>query len=548
MLILTRRATAFVAVQPTEHGLFYDVGMWLHDHWSEIVAYMENPVNLMLLVVATLSVAVAGISATRLGAWCLYQVSKALDARPGVITVGFRRASLLDFVLNPPIRLSFVARCMHVAIIAPTRQGKTTIVVGWAKQDLKAGHTVFILQVGGDLGSKVRRVARELGVPVTYFNPLAKRGLNWNPLATGPGNDVERVAEQAAATLEAISVSSDPYYQSVNTGMLRRMIFAAEAYACSVGRDSDLLLVKRFLEDHEYLREALQVERVALGRQKVNLPSLDPSTCRWFEDIYFAWNAEQRQKNISGLYLLLDEMLGRNAVAAALSTDTEENTIDLTDALSRPGLVLIDIPAAKIGAVPSLALGLWVLQRFQLETLDRTGIHSPVAAYFDEIHALLGGPDTRAADSFAQWLPQVGKFRVAVHLAYQGFSMLPLKLRRIVDNNASNKFVSGRLSAEDARAAQELLGTVEEEVQEVRRTRASALSGPGQAVVTTKTVEKWRYSVEQIRKLGRGTWFFVSAEDGNLKDPVIIRTPKSEKRLLERLRRRLLTAWRRRRR
>ena len=523
LLIMVTNSLVILSKDP---NLFYNAGVWLRDHWTEVVAYVEDPVNLTLLGAAAILATIVMVSTTRLGAWCFYSIYQSLDSRPGVITAGRRRVGLLDLVLNPPARLSFAARCMHVQIVAPTRQGKTTLVLDWARQDFEQGHTVFALQVGGDLGEQMLRIAYEVGVPVSYFNPADPGSVKWNPVATGPGNDVEKVAEQAAATLEAVSVSSDPYYQSVNTGLLRRMIFAAEAYARSVGYDSDLILVKRLMEDDEYLREALQVDRDAGGRQRVNLPGLDPATRRWFENTYCAWNAEQRQRNTSGLYLLLDEMLGRDAVADALSPMPGEGALDLATALACPVLVLFDIPAAKIGAASSAALGLWALQRFQLETLDRVGSRVPLAAYFDEVHALLGGSDTRAANSFARWLPQVGKYGVAVHLAYQGFAMLALDLRRVVDNNASNKLISGRLSAEDARVAQELLGTAEEEVREVRRTHSLPLSGTGRAVVTEKKVEKWRYSVEQIRKLGRGKWFFVGVENGNLKDPSIIRIRK----------------------
>lgn len=518
--------TNLIVVLSKYPNLFYNAGVWLRSHWPEVVSSLEDPVNLTLLGAAAVVAIAVGVSTARLGAWFFYRTCRAFDSRPGVITVGRRRVGALDWVLNPPVRLSFVARCMHVQIVAPTRQGKTTLVLNWARQDFEEGHTVFVLQVGGDLGGQMLRIAYEVGVPVSYFNPADPGGIKWNPVATGPGNDVERVAEQAAATLETVSVSSDPYYQSVNTGMLRRMIFAAETYARSVGYNSDLILVKRFLEDDGYLREALQVDRDAGGGQRVNLPGLDLATRRWFENTYFAWNTEQRQRNASGLYLLFDEMLGRDTVVDALSPVAGEGALDLATALAHPGLVLFDIPAAKIGAAPSVALGLWALQRFQLETLDRVGPHVPLAAYFDEVHALLGGSDTRAANSFARWLPQVGKYGVAVHLAYQGFAMLTPDLRRVVDNNASNKLISGRLSAEDAHVAQELLGTVEKEEREVRRTHSPPFSGTSRAVTTTKKVEKWRYSVEQIRKLGRGKWFFVGVENGNLKDPSIIQISK----------------------
>lgn len=515
-------------------GPAYDAGVWLRDHWSEVLAYASDPVNLVLLgVAAVLSVAVGALF-IRFGAWGLYLVRQAFDARPGVIVVGRRRMGLWDVLLHPPVWLTFAARCMHVMVVAPTRGGKTRLLLSWIEQDLRAGRTVFVLGIGGDLGEEALAIARELELPTSYVNPADPGASKWNPLASGPGNAVDRVAEQFAATLEAVSISSDPYYRAVNTTMLRRMIYASEAYAKSLGLPSDLILVKRFLEDDGYLREALEVDRDTEGCLRVELKALDEATRRWFENIYLRWNLEQRQKNTSGLYLLLDEVLGRESVADALAPGPTEPQVDLTDALSRGGLVLIEVPAAKVGLVPALLVAVMALQWFQLQMLDRAR-RTPICAYLDELPALLGGADTRAAESFSQFIVQVGKYGVAVHVAFQGLRMLPEGLRHVLNQNASNKFFSGRQDIEDAREIQQLLGTVEGEVEETRTTRSSAFSGPAQVSVITRTVERWRYSIDQIRKLGRGKWFFIGVEQGNLKDPAIIWVPKPGKGLLERM-------------
>lgn len=535
------------ALSAGEYGTAYKVGAWLKDHWPEIFAYASDPTNLFLLGVAVVAATLAGGCLVRLGAWCFYRARQALDARAGVIAVGRRRMGPWDVLLDPPVWLAFAARCMHVMVVAPTRAGKTRLLLSLIEQDLRAGRTVFVLGIGGDLGEEALAMARELELDIGYVNPADPEASKWNPLATGPGNGVDRVAEQFAATLEAVSISSDPYYHAINVTMLRRMIYAAEAYARSLGFRSDLVLVKRFLEDDDYLQKALEIDRDAEGRLRVGLQAIDEATRRWFENTYLRWNLEQRQKNTSGLYLLLDEVLGRESVADALAPGPTEPQVDLTDALSSGGLVLIEVPAAKVGLVPALLVAVMALQRFQLETLARAR-RTPICAYFDELPALLGGADTRAAKSFSQYIVQVGKYGVAVHVAFQGLRMLPEELRHVLMQNASNKFFSGRQDVEDAREIQQLLGTVEEEVEETRRTRSSVFSGPDQVSVIARTVERWRYSVGQVRTLGRGKWFFVGVEDGNLKDPVIITASNMRgawrgasrrlKRLLRRIQRR----------
>ena len=56
------------------------------------------------------------------------------------------------------------------------------------------------------------------------------------------------------ATFEVVGASTNPYYRTVNHVVLRRLIYAAWAFATSVGYQPDFSLVKRFLEDEEYLQ------------------------------------------------------------------------------------------------------------------------------------------------------------------------------------------------------------------------------------------------------------------------------------------------------
>ena len=100
--------------------------------------------------------------------------------------------------------------------------------------------------------------------------------------------------------------------------------------------------------------------------------------------------------------------------------------------------------------------------------------------------------------------------------------MLQPNLQEIVSQNASNKFVSGRLAVEDAYEIQRMLGTKQKQVEEVRKS-ASALFGPGQISTTRRTIEVPRYSIEEIRRLSRGDWFFIGTKKGNLQDPEIMK-------------------------
>lgn len=503
-------------------GPAYEFGVWLRDHLDEILETVQSPKVWLLAMVGLLVVLLILAGIVRITAKTYYLLRLSLEIRAGAIVVGYRRNKPLDVLIDPPLRLSFPDRCMHTQVVAPTRQGKTSLMSSWLHQDLVEGHTVVVNEMAGDLGDKGGEAARDVGTPMSRFDPTNADTLKWNPLYAGSWLELESVAEQVVAAFEVVGASTNPYYRTVNHVVLRRMIYAGWAFATSVGHQPDFSLVKRFLEDEEYLRYALQIAQDGAGRPRVDLDNLDPTTRHWFAERYFRWNRDERENNTNGLYLTLDELLARQGVAEAIRAAPGEPRLDLRHALTQGGLIACSVREEKMGAVPSLLLTTLMQQHIQSVTLDRGGINSPLVLYLDEFSSLVGGSDTRAAESFGRWLPKVGKYGAAVVLGYQGFGMLQPDLQAVVAQNASNKFVSGRLAVEDAYEIQRILGTKQKQVEEVRKS-ASALFGPGQISTTRRSVEVPRYSIEEIRRLSRGDWFFVGTKNGNLQDPAVMK-------------------------
>lgn len=501
----------------------YEVGVWIREHWDEIYTTLTDPVIIAAGIAALVVLVAAVAGVVRLAAGGYHAAARAIEIRPGAITVGVRRTKPLDFLLAIPVRQGLADR-IHTEVVAPTRQAKTATLASWIEQDLEQGHTVTVIETAGDLGERSLEAAHDQSVPISRVDPSSPDTLGWNPLTAASSREVAVVAEHAVAALEVVGASTNPYYQAFNHVILRRMIHAGWALASSAGRQPDLPLIKRMVEDEEYLRHALRIDRDGAGRPRAGLENLDLTTRRWFEDRYLRWDREERERNTNGLYLALDELLSREEVAEALRWDPEKPCLDLRRALSQGGLILGSTSSAALGPVPAQMLAAWMLQTFMEKTLNRGGLNTPVIGYFDEFHGLLGGADTRAADSFAKYLPQVGKNGVAIVVAYQGLRMLPPNLRDVLAQNASNKFFSGRLSMDDAQAAQELLGRIETEQREVRQ-EGALLSGPRTTTVK-REVEAPRYSIERIRRLRRGYWHHIRAEAGNLKEPVVVKARK----------------------
>ena len=496
---------------------------WGRDVLPELLPYATDPMYIGVGAAAILGTLAAGTVGTNLalkhGGRALNTLGRKLDRRPGVIAVARRvDGGRVTRAAKPLVSLSFADRCMHVQVVAPTRQGKTSLILPWIEQDLRHHHTVIVIQTGGDLGSRALALADALGKPVHHLNPADPTTEKWNPLV-GERSTPADLAEQATATLEAISASNNVYYEKTNTVILRKLVLAAHAYARAHGIEPNLGIIWRWLESDERLMEDLQVQAHPGGAFSVGLETLDDRTRGWLANKYLRLSPKDREDRTAGLYNVLDDMLGRDVVEHVLTPDPGEATIDVEAASERGGLILCDVPAADVGDVPSMTLATWFLMRV-MQDLEKRKVRHPVCLYLDEMQLILGRANSRAAQRFERWITGIGKYGVAVHVLYQGFSQLSEPLQDVLENNATHKFFSGRLGDKDARKAQQIIGQTEVEVEDVRHTTGSG--GFGSVSVGTKTMLRPRKSIDEIKKLPRPCWHLQTATDGNLLDPMVV--------------------------
>ncbi len=496
---------------------------WGRETLPELLPYATDPTYIGIGAAAILGTLAVGTVGTNLalthGARALNTLGHKLDRRPGVVAVGRRvDGGRITRAAKPLVSLSFADRCMHVQIVAPTRQGKTSLILPWIEQDLRHHHTVIVIQTGGDLGTRALALADALGMPVHYLNPADGATEKWNPLV-GAGASPADLAEQATATLEAISASNNVYYEKTNTVILRKLVLAAHAYARANGVEPNLAMIWRWLESEEVLMEDLRVQAHGGGSFSAELETLDDRTRGWLENKYLRLTPKEREDKTSGLYNVLDDMLGRDVVEDVLTPGPDDATIDVKAASSRGGLILCDIPAADVGDVPSMTLATWFLMRV-MQDLEKRKVRHPVCLYLDEMQLILGRANSRAAQRFERWITGIGKYGVAVHVAYQGFSQLSEPLQDVLENNATHKFFSGRLGDKDAKKAQQIIGSTEFEVEDVRHTKG--YGGHRSYSVSTRTVLRPRKTIDEIKKLPRSRWHLQTATNGNLLDPMVV--------------------------
>lgn len=503
-----------------EHGPVQNAANYLVEHVPEWVELAQDPQNLAIGGAAAVAAAIVGYGGVKFGAKGLRAARKALDTRPGVVTVGLRDEGFMAKATERYIDLPFWVRCMGTQIVGPTRQGKTSLIEPWALQDLRLGHTVVIIETGGDFGQKMLEHAVRLEVPINEFDPFSGTSMKWNVLAGDP----EIVAERAAATLESVSVSNSVYYEAVNSTIMTHMVHAVRAWAAAIGETPTMPKILRWLADEEELREDLIVEEQYEGRATVEIDGLREDSRVWFEQHYFGWTSERRGNNSSSLYLLLQKWMGTERMKAAFTPDPGDDVLDIPAALQKGGLLLIHVDAEKAFPAASQTTALWALQEIMFATVNRPA-NTPVCVYLDEVHTLLGKENSTAAAKFVDWITGVGKYYVAVHVAYQSFALLPPLLHYVLESNATNKFILGRLGPSDAEIAQKILGFAKKKVKEVRTTTGP--DGRAQTTVVERELEAPRWSIWEIRELERGKCFFLGVKTKGrsmrLAKPIVMR-------------------------
>lgn len=513
-------------------GPVYDAGMWVAEHWDEVSQAAQDPAYAAVGFGAlALAAGVAAGGAFAAGS-AYHGLDRAFLKEPGEVVLGHRSHKAADAFLRPLVKQRLRDRFMHTQVIGPTGQAKTTLLLSLAVQDLRSGLTVFVLETGGDLGERLLPHGRALGRPVYLFDPSSVGSMKWNPLS----GSVERAAEQAVSTLMTAGSSTDDFFKNLNATVLRRFVFAAHAVAERDGKEPTISGVIRLLVDERHRDEALGIRSdredpkdkrrgASKGPLRVTIDELDEDTKVWFERQFLGtWTHRQRNEFTMGLQTSLDMLLGRGMVRGAVSPERGEEQIHMSEALKTGGLVVFRMPQGTVGDAASRALSVWVLQRFQQETLDRGGSLYPIVAYLDEVHNTLGHHNSAAAQSFSGWIAQVRKYNVGCYLAYQAFGMLPLVLQEVLATNARNKLISGGLDPRDAREAQAMMGFEEQEVvTDVRHTRRPMALSPATVSVGRREMERARYTEWEIRSIPRGRWLYSGVRAGRLMPPVVLK-------------------------
>ncbi len=509
----------------SQRYLPYRTGRWIADHREEIFAFASDPVNLTMLVALLVAVGVALILVLKSSLNVLRATWAALHAEPAEVTLGVRRKRLIDQLADPPVRLAFGdARKGGVVFVGPTGQGKTTALLLVLLQALRWGHTVIVLEADGNLGLRLLKYARAMGLgrKCFHFDPSVPDSWCWNPLSGEP----ERAVRRAVNTVLSVS-QNHPFFGGLNENVMRQMTRLTISYAAHAGSEPTLELLLRLLTDNRFLDEILDFGPGDTGVPEIRAPFIDGDLKVWLEQEYLSWSPRVRGEYLLGLRNFLRSLLSGERMVEMLSPKAGEPTIDVRGALNSGGLIVFRCTSDEVGEVESQTILAWVQQTIQQETLGRSTPMRPVWSTIDEAHVVLGSHNTATAQSYSRWFVQSRKFGVVPLLGYQSFFQLPDSLRKVIAGSARNKLIFGGLHGDDARHAQELLGHTIRRKTETRRTSTGGLLTPKSTTQeVTTSVEEPYYPLTKVETLPVGYCFFKGVRGKRQPPPAVVKLGK----------------------
>lgn len=525
---------------------FYELGRYLRENGPELIEAAQDPSNLLPLAGAAALAGGAALGAALAAGSLRTAVYRALRRQPGDVLLGYRRGR---FGLSEPVFCSLRDRLLHWQIVAPTAQAKTTLLEFLARQDLRNGLTVLGMELLGDFRDKMLAQAFCLGVPIHYFDPTVPGSMKWNPLA-GP---TEQVAETAVSTfVSAAESGKEQFFKNFNAMVLRYSVKAVSLWAHSAeDREPTMADLRRFLRSPSFRKRVLGIREASASkgratekdgkatsgssrkgkgeRVRVRAAYLDENTRSYFEEEFYSeYTPRQRGEFTSGLKATIEGLLGLSMVEEALTPKEGEPVLTFDEGtLSCGGLVMVCLPQGLVGDQSAQVVASWMMMDFMQAARRRVKGGPPVSAFFDEVHNLLGHQNTELAIKYANFITGARHVHVVCHLSYQSFSLVPWQLMSTLGSNARNKLISGGLDYRDAKEAMAMMGSVEEEVRDERRTFKGLFAEPGSYSVGKREMERPEISEHEQRYVPRGSWWCHRTINGLQQRPHLLRARRA---------------------
>lgn len=328
------------------------------------------------------------------------------------------------FMLDPSVRQK------HMALFGKSGVGKTTLLQNVLVADIRAGLGVTVIDPHGSLVDElVAMIPRSRTNDVVFFDPSSSSVIGLNPLEDVSPAQRPLVISALVSTIKNIWPDS--------WGPRSEWILSHAALALLVsGRPSTLVALPRLLVDTAFRRTLLKSVS-------------EPAVLTFFER-FDAWPSRLREEAVSPLLNKISKFVTNPMLRDILGQP--RSSFDFRWLMDNRKILLCRLSKGALGDDVTSLIGSLVVTRLSLAALSRQDIpeerrvlHSLVV---DEVQSFIHGMD------FPTILAEARKYRLALTVATQNLSQLPLPSQRAILGNCAT-IVSFRVSGEDARVLEQ---------------------------------------------------------------------------------------------
>jgi hypothetical protein len=316
-------------------------------------------------------------------------------------------------------------RRAHLYLIGKTGSGKSTLLENLARQDIRLGNGLALLDPHGDLVERIwNEIPAERRPDSIYFNvPDVAHPLGFNPLESVAPERRPLAASGLLEVFKKIWIDTwGPRLEHILRNALLALLDQPEA---------TLEGVLRLLDDRAFRRSAVAHVANAAVRDF------------WLRE-YESYPARFRVEAIAPI---------QNKVGAFLTNPILRNIVtqpksafDLRRVMDEGKILLVNLAKGKIGEDVAALLGAMLVSRLGLAALSRTDMpeedRKDFYVYLDEFQSF-------TTLSLANMLSELRKYRVGLVLAHQYLSQLDLQIRDAILGNVGT-MIAFRLGLADA--------------------------------------------------------------------------------------------------
>ena len=321
--------------------------------------------------------------------------------------------------------VQYADRFNHLYAIGRTGTGKSTLLETLAREDIRRGHGLAVIDPHGDLALRlVESLPTERRKDLVYLNPASGvHPFRYNPLRKVRA---DKIALAASGVLEAFKKIWGDSWGVRMEHILRNALFALIEYG-----DATLPDILRLFGDKEF--RSLVLSNVT-----------NPQVCAFWTEEFARWSPFYRQDAIGPIQNKVGAFLADPRLRGLFTGAGSD--LKVRRLMDEGKILIVNLSKGELGEDSANLLGALLVSTLSLAAFSRAEIPEEKLrdffVYLDEFQNF-------TTLSVANMISELRKYRVGLVLAHQHLHQLEPDVRHAVLGNVGT-LISFRLGAEDA--------------------------------------------------------------------------------------------------